>query len=450
MNCKVLIIGAGLTGSLLASFLAKKGFNIEIYEKRENYSSGNSDLSYRTIGMSISHRGLTAINAFSISENIVSKATPTCGRVSHDYYGNDTIQCYSNDKSNIFTIDRHNLNKKLLRNLKPYKNVKIFFDHFLDQVDLEAKKCKFISGNVIKEIKYDYLFCTDGVFSACRKSYEKLLNIGSQMQLLPIGYKEFSIPFSCLNQLKLDKNLVNVWSSKNKEAIFVALPSNERKAFLINIFCPNEWVSFFKNNPYKKDIVDYLSYYFPSLKRILEQIDEKYFVGKTSEMHQVKSNYWNYKDSMLLVGDSAHAISPFYAMGMNLCFESCNLFNNLLEQKDGNLSTAISLFQSVRKKDTDAMQELAYENFINIASSSSSYYKNIWDLDRNLHEMFPEQWKPEYHWIAFTNVPFSEVKNKILKQRKIIKIITNSNGELIKEYKSNIYHISKLLLNKAN
>lgn len=446
MNNKVVIIGAGLSGSLLALFLSKRGFDIEVYEKRENFWQDTNNASRRTIGMSISNRGISALKKLGIDETFFSSATPTYGRASYDYSGNKTIQYYSNEESCIFTIERSNLNKGLLAKLTEYVNAKLFFNHHLLKIDFDNKVCTFNCEEGTKEIKYDYLFGTDGVFSVCRDEYEKLLKIESQVQPLPIGYKEFVIPFGCTDDLKLEKNLVNVWSSKENEAILVALPSVTRNAFLVNIFCPNKWIDFFKTNPNKSRCIDYLSYYFPSIKELLYKIDEEYFMGKTSEMYQVKSNYWNYKDSVLLLGDAIHAVSPFYAMGMNLCFESCMIFDDLLSQLNDNLSDAIQLFQAFRKKDTDAMQELAYENFTNISQSSVKRYNNIWNLERKLNLLFPDHWKPEYDWVSFTNLPLSKVKDRIAKQRAIIKIITHYNtGELLDKYRNDQIAIQSFL-----
>jgi kynurenine 3-monooxygenase len=435
MNKKIVIVGAGLSGSLLALFLSKRGFDIEIYEKRDSFIKNQEGLAKRTIGMSISTRGISAIKKLGIDKEILSSATPTYGRASYDYYGNKTIQNYSNDRSCILTIERSVLNKHLLKKLVECKNIKFFFNHHLLEIDFDNTLAAFSSSDGTKRIKYDHLFGTDGVFSVCRREYEKLLKIDYQIHPLPIGYKEFIIPFSTTNTLKLEKNLVNTWSSENNEAILVALPSIAREAFLVNIFCPNEWIDFFKTSPSKDRYIEYLCHYFPNIKDILQHIDAECFSGKTSEMYQVKSNYWNYKDSVLLLGDAAHAISPFYAMGMNLCFESCLEFDELLTQLNDNLSKAIQLFQSLRKQDTDAMQELAYENFINISQSSLHRYKNIWNLERKLHSLLPNRWKPEYHLVSFSNLPLSAVKERILKQRAIIKVITNDNGELFDEYK---------------
>ncbi len=127
MRNKFLIIGAGLSGSLLGLFLCKKGFDITIYEKRGDFWQNANTILRRTIGMSISNRGISAISKLGIAEAIVNYATPTYGRATYDYYGSKTIQYYSNDESSILTIERSVLNKNLLDKLLEYGNVKLFF-----------------------------------------------------------------------------------------------------------------------------------------------------------------------------------------------------------------------------------------------------------------------------------------------------------------------------------
>jgi kynurenine 3-monooxygenase len=225
----------------------------------------------------------------------------------------------------------------------------------------------------------------------------------------------------------------------------VALPSEQREAFLVNIFCPVQWVEFFEKNNSKELILDHLSKHFIGLGEVLSEIEEQNFFGKTSRMYQVKSLFWNYKDSFLTIGDATHAISPFYAMGMNIWFESCMILDSLLEENANDLSHVIPIFQAHRKADTDAMQELAYENFSNIAVSSSEYYTNIWFLERELYNLFPSILIPEYKRIAFTTHPLSLVQKDIFSQRIFLKKITDPLTGLMKDiYRNNsemIYHL---------
>jgi kynurenine 3-monooxygenase len=420
MNQKVLIIGCGLTGTLMASFLVKMNFDIEIYEKRSDPRTiEEKKNSYRTIGMSISYRGLHALERACL-KHLIKDATPTYGRVTHSHDGSSIIQNYSSDKYSILTIDRKELNENLISHLAQCQNVQLVFNAHLKAIDFTERECTLDINGTIQRKMYDYIIGADGVFSACRQEYEKLLNIPTQLQQLPIGYKEFRLPFTCVNS-EFDTNFIHVWSSLDKSAIFVALPSHKKQSFLINIFCPTDWVDFFQQKSItKSQIVDYLSNHFPSLNSILQVLDEEYFLGETSNMYQIKSDYWNYQDSFLLIGDAVHAISPFYAMGMNICFESCRIFNDLIKKNNGNISKAIKTFQQVRKQDTDSMQDLAYENFFNISESNSNHYNNVWNIERTLYNISNGKWKPEYHLIAFTNEPLSVVKSKILKQRQLM------------------------------
>ena len=427
---KVLVIGSGLTGSIISIFLAKAGFNVSKYEKRVDSRSFNElQISQRTIGMSISIRGLSALQKLGIDKYIIESATPTYGRISHCNERSE-IQYYSNNKNSILTIDRRGLNEVLLNKLDSYENAESFFDHNLEHIDFLEKKCVFRVNGKLKHVEYDYLLGADGIFSACRTIYEKFININSQMEKVDIGYKEFILPFSLAETKNMDENFIHTWSSVDKRAILVALPSKERQSFLVNIFCPEKWVGIFNsNNSIKKFILTQ----FPSTKALLSNAEEELFNGTTSAMYQIRNNYWNYEDSFISIGDASHAICPFYAMGMNLCFESCEIFINLLEKNQNNLGDTIRSFQSVRKKDTDSMLELAYENFSNIATSNSKYYQNVWKLERKLHDFFPEKWKPEYHLIAFSKIPLAEVRQKILKQRNIIKKIVNESTGLLKD-----------------
>jgi len=422
-NKKIIIVGAGLTGCCLALFLARRGFDINIYEKRKNFLEINNVTLERTVGMSLSERGCTTLEKLGIKEAVISQSTETYGRISHRDDGSIYKQLYATGrKSGILTIDRLSLNKTLLSELKKYKNVNLYFERNIKNLDFEAKSLEFINNNgKYESISYDYLFGADGVFSPCRVSYENFLNITEQIKPLPIGYIDLRIPFKDCKDFNLQKDFVHVWTyTKSEKAIFVALPSYFHEAFLVNIFCPTEWIKTINLKNNKNEIIDFLSKFFPSIIPILKKIEEESFLGKSSRMFEIECNHWNYKDSFLLMGDSSHAMSPFYAMGMNTCFESCRVFDELLNSCNNNIGDTILQFQNKRKRDTDEMQNFAFENFHSLTQSTKKTYHTHWKINQFMSQLYPSYWKSEYEYISFTNTPFLEVKNKILSQRDAI------------------------------
>lgn len=415
---KVVIIGAGLTGSLLAIILSKYNYQVDIYEKRSDIKKAVYDKK-RTIAMSISHRGWQALQTVNLEASLKEFATASYGRIAYDKFGNNYKQHYGNDEEAIYTIDRKILNTTLLDTATTFEHCQVHFDSSLEQADFLEKNVKIQQSNQVITRSYDYLFATDGVFSKTRQEYEKFLGIDSQLCQLPIGYKEFIIPYAVVKDLNWDKSFVHVWPTES--ANFVALPSNTKQAFMGNLFCNNEWVNFFTRSPHPKkaEIIDFLSPHFPLLINILNQLPDTYFEEASANMYGTQSQYWNHQDSFLLLGDAIHGMAPFYAMGMNTCFEDCHIFNQQLQQQE-DLGKVISTFQTLRKPDVEAMQQIAFQNFHNLSNSSDTSFDQEWRLDRLLSQYCPDHWASESALISFHDLPISQVQKRVQQQQQFI------------------------------
>jgi kynurenine 3-monooxygenase len=140
-NKDIIIIGAGLIGSLLGVTLQRQGFNVSIYER---YSDIRSIPSIgRSINLVLTSRGLRAISLLGegILSEMLSLAIPVYGRVLHQQDGSEpAFQRYGKDDSEFnYSISRFELNKFLI-NKATEAGVKIFFDQKVVDCDFETGK----------------------------------------------------------------------------------------------------------------------------------------------------------------------------------------------------------------------------------------------------------------------------------------------------------------------
>src|SRR5439155_22443567 len=80
----------------------------------------------------------------------------------------------------------------------------------------------------------------------------------------------------------------------------------------------------------------------------------------------VHTSPWHYQDWIVLLGDAAHAVYPFYAQGMNAAFEDCLTLGACLERHPGQWAGAFAEYQTLRKHNTDALAALSEENFLEL------------------------------------------------------------------------------------
>ena len=407
----IVIVGAGLTGSLLALTLSQLGFeNIHVHEKRDETFANDS--SRRTIAMSISERGWQALKMVGLYEEVYPHTTPTYGRIAYHPTTGCSRQYYGTPPQAIYTINRSFLNNLLVHKAVATKRVFFHFNSTLEALDLTSKTVTFSDRNGKKTMKqYDHLFGADGVFSAVRNTLQNEGHLSAQQQKLGLGYKEMVIPYSTDILAEMSTDYVHVYSADN--SVLVVLPSNDERRFVANLYAPLEQTFALESQPRHK-LQAYFEEFFMPLYRFAPTILEQYIANPIANMFTLSCSRWNYQDQILLIGDSAHAIAPFYAMGMNLCFEDCVAFRQLLQENDMSIGATISTFGQYRKPDTDAMAQMALENYDNLHQSHRHEQHQIWELERKLWEEGSVDWLPEYVSIAFTTYPL----RKILQERE--------------------------------
>jgi kynurenine 3-monooxygenase len=402
----IIIIGAGLAGSLLALTLSQLGFeNIHVYEKRDQ-SSGNSG-SKRTIAMSISERGWQALKMVGLYDEVFPHTTPTYGRIAYHPASGRSRQYYGKPPQAIYTINRSFLNNALLRKAESTNRVFFHFCNSVEDIDVLEKTVTLVDadGNRTKK-EYAHLFGVDGVFSTVRNILHRDGYLVAEQKKLGLGYKEMVIPYHPETLSQMSNEYVHVYSADN--SVLVVLPSNAENCFIANLYAPMDQTITLQSRPYG-ELQDYFARHFMPLFEYSPSILEQYIANPIANMFTVTSSRWNHQDQILLLGDAAHAIAPFYAMGMNLCFEDCMEFRKVLQENDLSIGASIMAYEQHRRADTDAMAQMAMENYDNLHRSHQHEQKQVWELERQLWDSGCVDWLPEYVAVAFTTQPLRKV-----------------------------------------
>ena len=422
---KVCIVGAGLTGSLLSVMLAKKGFEIDLYEKRPDIRkklvSGN-----RTIAMSLSVRGIRGLKRAGLSDKIIESTLPKHSRIVHKNDGSFSIQQYGKNGDTINTVDRSELNSQLLNEAEKTGKVRFFPNTRCLNMDADNGIITFkdeTSGN-INNREYRWIIGTDGIFSDVRQNLERNHLVTSELRKAKHGYRELIIPADKNGDYQLNKECVHVWP--RKDYILVGLPSHGGM-FTCNLFLPSDGELSLKDIKDKNHILELFNRDFKTVMPLMPNLVDDYFNHAASEILTVKCDKWNHKDRVLLIGDAAHAIVPFFAMGMNVGFEDCTVFDDLMNEYNDDLTQVFTHFGKRRKPETDAISDLSFKNFSEISKSPTDDYHKIWELERVIWNLYPEKWIPLYPMIAFRHIPFTEVIERNELQKKMILDLIASN-----------------------
>jgi kynurenine 3-monooxygenase len=401
---KTIVFGAGLVGSLLGLYLAKKGLKVEIYEKRADPRIHyNNEL--RSINLALSERGWTALKEVGLDQEVRERAVPMQGRMIHGIDGSETFQPYGAKGQAIYSVSRHNLNMILLQSAIDHPNVSIHFQHKHNRLDLKKNKA-FVTtpDGEEKELDAVAFFGADGAFSAMRKEFVNQHLFNYEQHFLEHGYKEFNIEADVAGKWKLFPNALHIWPRKS--FMMIALP-NPDGSFTCTLFLTLKGPFSFESIHTNDQVEHLFANYFPDLVPLMPDYKQQYFTNPTSILLHLKCGPWSFGNAML-IGDAAHAIVPFYGQGMNAGFEDCRLLFETIEH-GLTWETVFERFYLMRKADTDAILDLALENFVemrdHVAKPEFIFMKK---LEARLLEEFPEQYISLYSMVSFSNIPYSK------------------------------------------
>ena len=400
---RVTLVGAGLVGSLLAIFLARRAFRVQLFERLPDMRK-TAIAAGRSINLAISERGLTALRHVGLEDEAKRHAIPMRGRVLHPVTGELGFQAYGKDDSQcIHSISRGWLNQLLMSAAAATSQVEILFEQRLVGVDWAGRRATFESGSGSHHVEpFSVLIGTDGGGSAVRGEMVKLPGYELSEELLEHGYKELLLPAGAGGGFQLEKHALHIWPRGSH--MLIALP-NEDGSFTCTLFLPFRGAVSFEALHAPEEVAAFFEREFPDARKLLPDLEEQFFGNPTGFMGTVKVSPWDVPGKAVLVGDAAHAIVPFFGQGMNCGFEDCLWLDRLLERHP--LAAAFESFGRLRKVHSDAIADMAVENFVEMRDrTADAHFLLEKQIEKILLNAFPGEFLSRYTMVSFSLAPY--------------------------------------------
>ncbi|MDQ3395166.1 MAG: FAD-dependent monooxygenase [Bacteroidota bacterium] len=404
----IIILGAGLVGSLMSIYLANRGYAVSVFEKRgdlRQYKGGEG----RSINLALSNRGWKALQGVGIMDEIEAISIFMEGRTMHDQKGQLSFLPYGKEGEGIYSVSREALNNELTT-FSENKGTRFYFNQLCTEVDLEKIEIKVeeVATKEVMVVKADLIIGADGAFSTLRKAIQQYSNISFSQNFIEHGYKELTIPPTPQNEFALKENALHIWP--RRQFMLIALP-NPDKTFTCTLFFPLKGEISFESLDTNEKVYQFFKETFPDVMPLMPDFLNNYFKNPTSSLVTINCFPWSVKGKAVLIGDAAHGILPFFGQGMNSGFEDCRIFDALIGDHEGKWDIILEEFQNIRKPNTDAIGELALQNFVEmrdlVADPKFLLRKKI---EARLHQMFPLEWIPLYSMVTFSDMPYSSAK----------------------------------------
>ena len=420
----IAIVGAGLVGSLLGIYLCQRGYKVTVLERRPDMRT-NKLLAGRSINLALSNRGIRALEEVGLADTIKKIAIPMHGRMMHDILENLTFQPYGKQGEFINSVSRSSLNVVLM-NAAEAAGAKLHFNQRVMQIDTEKTSIRAASQlNEISEYTFDLIIGADGAFSTVRQSLQTCDRFDFSQSYIDHGYKELHIPAGAAGEFQLEENTLHIWP--RQRYMMIALP-NPDGSFTCTLFFPFEGNPSFQTLQTDDSMRSFFTSTFPDATRLMPTLPDDFFSNPTSSLVTMKCYPWVHNKT-LLIGDAAHAVVPFYGQGMNAGFEDCRILNSMLDIYT-NWDDVLAAFQKQRKPDTDAIAQLALDNFIEmrdlVADADFLLRKKI---EARLYTLYPDKWIPLYSMVTFhDDIRYSEAYTISRSQIKIMNEVMSRPG----------------------
>ncbi|MBL7916014.1 MAG: FAD-dependent monooxygenase [Bacteroidia bacterium] len=414
----VLLIGAGLVGSLLSNYLTKHGYKVEIFERRPDMRKDKISAG-RSINLALSERGWRGLNGVGLSDAVRKVAIPMAGRMIHHQDGNINYQAYGKEGQAIYSVSRGGLNCVLMDESEK-SGATIHYNERCTHVDLDKNIASFeniVTGRK-QTLTADLIISSDGAYSAGRLSLLFTDRFNYSQSYLEHGYKELTIPPAADGTHQLDKNALHIWPRGGY--MLIALP-NMDGSFTCTLFFPFEGSPSFTELNSKEKVSAFFKEVFADAYSLMPTLKDDFFNNPTGSLMTVKCFPWTWKNQVALIGDAAHAIVPFYGQGMNCGFEDCVELNDLIVKHNHDWSKIMPEYQLQRKPNCDAIADLAVANFYEmrdlVGHPDFLLRKKI---EARIFDKHPEKWVPLYTMVTFNEFPYSEALSRGKKQDQIM------------------------------
>ncbi len=427
----ITIVGAGPAGSLMAILLGNRGIPVRVLEcrpdiRKQQLSAG------RSINLALADRGIHALKVAGVHDAIIPLTISMPGRCIHDLTGSTQFVRYGQHTHEvIYSISRTALNQVLLDHAERLPSVELHFSTACKQVDLNHHRLiiEDINTSTVRTEHYSSLIAADGAHSAARQALMNRYASPPQIDVLPHGYKELTLPAHATGVHQLEKHALHIWPRGG--FMLIALP-NLDGSFTVTLFLPFDDPAnpdaCFSGLQTPQQIHGFFLTHFADALSLMPNLVDEFIAHPTGKMSTIRTAHWTDRQDVVLIGDAAHAIVPFHGQGMNCAFEDCVELDQLMQHHE----SAFNEFEKRRQPNTNAIADMALENYIEMRDTiRDAKFQLQKDLSFVLERAHPKQFIPRYSMVMFHHeIPYIQAYERGRIQAEILDQLTTDAQQL--------------------
>lgn len=414
---RVVVVGGGLVGCVIAMYLVERGVSVTIYERDRDPRLG-----VRTrrpsISITLCERGVRSLAGIGVMDRIAPILSPAYGRMVHPAHGAAIYQPYSQFGEAIYCVTRRDLALALLETAEA-NGVIVMFGHQCVDVDPDA-------GEIVLEQKGGRrhterpacIIAADGCHSAVRRRLTARGWCESTEQISTHGYKELLIPARRSAAAGMRCDALHVWPRRQLVAGAFARADG---SFTGSVHMPVTGPRSFATLCDESSVTALFAEELPDFARLVPDLARRFLAHRPNAMTAVRCRPWSAAGKVLLVGDAAHAMLPHYGQGANAGLEDCRLLGELVDANGLNWERVFETFEATRRPDTDAMTDLSDEHFIVLRDRVGlPEYRLRARIEEHLQRCCPLEFSPLYSMITFSSMPYAAARRRDAIQQRVV------------------------------
>jgi kynurenine 3-monooxygenase len=422
----VAIIGAGLAGTLLAIILGRRGYRVSVFEKRPDPRLTPVETG-RSINLALMRRGAYALETVDLLSAVLRHAVPVVGRAIHTADGRIVHQPLGrNSDDHIWAVPRHELQVELLEKAGQFPQLRFHFGCELEQIDLQTGRLQFGQDGHQRSFQADLIFAADGAASPVREEMIRTRRAAFQREKIDHGYKE----------LRLDARFSGGYTPEHfhswpRGSFMIFGNPNRDSSHTLTMFLPTAGASSFAELQDAEAVRAFFQEQFPDLHEASTSLVADFLANPTGKLGTVRGGPWHDRGRLLLIGDAAHAIVPFFGQGMNASFEDCTVLDSLLDRHSRSYEELFEAFYQSRRPNLDAIADLAMYNYAEIQSRVNDFaFRLRRAVEFELMKRYRDRYASMHVLVMFYRVPYAFARDCLTLQNQLLPQILAGASEL--------------------
>lgn len=389
--------------------LAERGRRVDLFEGRGDLRRG-AFVPTRSINMTLSDRGVRVLRDIGLAEPVLDMSVPAYGRKVRHASGRTDFHAYGRGSREILhAVSRAELNAFFLDVVEAHPGIRLHFHHKLRYVDKRTGRLEFQHTQTEERAtsEPDWVIGADGAFSTVRRFMHHKERADLRRAYLDWDYKQLTLPAADDGSYQIDPHALHFWP--HGDCMMMAMPNRDGS---FNCICsmPGTGDLSFESLNTPAAVDDFFRHRFPEPVALIPDLAEQFLKSPAATFLTLWTRPWSYGDRLVLVGDAAHTVVPFYGQGMIAGFEDCVLLCECLEAYPDDRERAFREYGAQRVDHTDLLADLSIQNFVDLRDTvRSPWFSARQQCEQILARVLPA-WRSLYSLIAHTDLPYGEAK----------------------------------------